>query len=549
MKRLITYVATAILASTGAIASNLPTTGKVRQAESNPDASAIVLLPVNQLGSKRMKAPAYTPDDVITQTPEGSLQRYVRIGNAYTNSFLGIGQTTVRDMLGSMIRTEDGTVYLYEPLTQIATHSWIKGEEKDGVITFKLPQAIYADDQGNVYNVQMAHYMSSSPDVEGIYYTNTEGQPCDLVFRQEGDNWVMESDSINDRPVILGMFNDQDEWVAYSDWDMVYTPFNHVSQTPPEGLQTSEWAMTYGAMDGRMVQVGFYENEIWILGMAGESWVRGNVDGNIVSLPSEQFLGVNSNERLLYFYAANEEERVDPDYGYTYTALIPQDAAVFDYDREKQEMRCHNSIVINTGTTSLNFYNALYSLPVIKVPSENPSLVPAIPVVELFNEFNPDWEMGSVYFHLSKLNVNDEFINTENIYYRVFIDDDLFYFDPIEYEGIEEPISDINFFFTNGYSISYYGATSHFFNFYIDGFDLMEIQAVYIDEDGTEYPSERAVAYDNNSVNVETPITSQIRKIEFFNLQGMKVSQPENGIYIRATTYYDGSQKNEKVIL
>lgn len=509
------------------------------------------LVPARQTGSARVSS--FTADDVIRERPAGKESRYVRSSNAYTQSFLGVGTTTVTDMLGHMVEGEDGFVYLYEPMTQIATESWIKGEVDGDVLTFHLPQALYSADNADgvteVYTLQMCHYESSSADQEGIYYVNTENQPQDLVFRNVDGVWIMDENTINDRPVIAGMFNENNEWVVYSDWNMRFEPFHLTSQTPPSDLQTQEWSMTYGGMDGRMVNIGFDGDDIWLLGLAGEAWVRGTVEGDEVKFPSEQFLGVNSQERLLYFYSANEEKRIDENYGFEYTALVPQEYATFNYNRENNVMRCQNSIVINTGTTSLNFYNALYSLPTIQIPSDNPSLIPANPIIELYNEFNPDWGMGSLYFLISKLNVDDQFIDTNNLYYRVYVDGELFYFLPDEYDDVEEPMCDVPFYFTNQSSISYYGANSHFFNFYFEGAENIGIQIIYKDGEN-EYASD--TVYTNGDIvtgvdRVETNADAFPVKTEYYDLYGRLIQNPSDGVYIKSVVYSDGQRRSTKI--
>ena len=47
------------------------------------------------------------------------------------------------------------------------------------------------------------------------------------------------------------------------------------------------------------------------------------------------------------------------------------------------------------------------------------------------------------------------------------------------------------------------------------------------------------VAADNNS---------EVVRIEYFNLSGVQVAEPENGIYIRRITFADGRMEADKVM-
>lgn len=495
------------------------------------------------------KLPSFSKEDIITNAPEGTSSNYVRTGEHYTNSLWGIMQGEVSDMLGRMVKCDDGTVYLFEPLSGLATHSWIKGEEKDGVLTFKLPQAIYTDSDGvneYVYTLQMAHYVSIDEE-SGLYEANGEGETTDLVFRNIDGNWVMDSETVNDHPVVAALFDDIDnQWCIYSDWNMTYAPFNYKSEEPPVGLETSQWAMTYGG-DGRYVNVGFTDDEVWLQGLAGNPWIHGVVKDNTIEFPSGQLIGVDENYRIVFFFGAEEREAYNEEWDFYYTELVAEEAALFDYDKENKVMRGKNSMVLTIGNQTLSNYASLFSKPVIKVQGNDISLQPMPPTEFYYSPYNEAYGYGSLYFDFLKTNADDDLLNADNLYYRVYVDGDLYTFEPDEYEGLEAPTTDIPYWFTNQNSIGNYGAGTHFFSFYFDGFEQLGVQTVYKDGE-KEFCSEiidGIVASVIDSVDSTATVISE----DIYNLSGQKVANPEKGIFIKKMTYSDGKVKTVKVAL
>lgn len=497
---------------------------------------------------------AFTPEDIITEVPEGEAQNYVRSGDAYTNSMFGAGQVTVDNMLGRMVRCADGTVYLWEPLSQIATQSWLKGTEKEGVITFELPQAIYSDGMDGVtytYTVQMAHYQALSETDEtvgGVYVPNGEGETRNLVFREVDGVWVMDSETMKDHPVVLGMFDDEDKWVIFSDWNMKYTKFDGKSLTPPEGLETQTWEFVYG-QQGMNVKLGFMDNDVYMSGIAGPTtWIKGELKDNVISFPSRQLVGINNNDRLIYFYGADEEVIYNEEYDFSYTVYTEVEAAKLNYDAENKVIKGDNAMVLAVGNNGIDYYETAFSKPVISLVTGEVSKVPANPVPDLFSAYEPTAGYGTAYFIFPMLNVDGHLLNVENLYYRLIVDGEAYEFMPEDYEGLEAATTEIPFTFTNMNTISYYSDVNHFFNFYFDGAESMGVQTLYKDEDGKAYESEIKYFFDYTKADEIHAGEGNIAGIEYYDLFGRRISAPEKGISIKCTRYADGQMKAEKII-
>lgn len=492
------------------------------------------------------RLPDFTKDDIISAAPEGVASNYVRTGECYSNTLWGAMQGSVSDMLGRMVKGDDGYVYLFEPLSGLATHSWIKGEENDGVITFSLPQAVYTDSDGvneYVYTLQMAHYVRID-DESGRYEANTEGQTTDLVFRNIDGNWVMDSESMDDHPVIASLFDDENQWCIFSDWDMTYKPFDFKSADPPVGLETSSWAMTYSG-DGRFVEIGFDGDKVWLQGIAGNPWIKGYVKDNTVEFPSDQLVGVDENDKIIFFFGVEEQEAYNEEWDFYYTVLVPNDAAVFDYDKENKIMTGRNSMVLNQGNETLDNYASLFTKPVIKVQGENISYQPQEPTGFYYVPYDEYYGHGTLYFAFFKTNADNDLLNPDNLYYRVYVDGELFSFEPDEYFDLEEPMTDVPYYYTNYNDISYYGAATHFFSFYFMGVEELGVQTVYKDGD-KEYCSQivdavKATAID--SLNADKNVKSEV----IYDLSGRQVINPDKGIFIKKVTCSDGTVKTVKI--
>ncbi len=419
------------------------------------------------------KAPARV--DVITEQPAGELRTYQRSGGAMYN-FWGYLFTTYQD--GSAMQivfAEDGkTVYLKDPVSQAIANTWVKGELSDDGQTLIMPLnqfIIYYPDYG--YGLMTA-WVDVTVDESGNIVATPNPDVTEATFTIGADGTISLDRSYGDVNAFTGsgiglIYDDDLSWGGYVDWESVYTPFSDTPVALPEGAVLEDYSMSYvdsyGNNGGQMVKVAMMDNDVYVQGMSTivpDGVMKGTLEGDKVIFPSNQYLGVG-NSLFLYMMALDSD--VDGNY-------IEKEGLEFSYDATTRTM----SSIYNLGIVAGANVQELYGQPVL-APYTDHAATPANPEVI---DFVDNGELGGYNygsFNVPTADTEGNFINPNDLYYRIYIDDDeLFTFGPDEYPEISEFMTDVPYFYTDNYDIGVGGATIYF---YETGFQRVGIQSVF----------------------------------------------------------------------
>jgi hypothetical protein len=140
---------------------------------------------------------------------------------------------------------------------------------------------------------------------------------------------------------------------------------------------------------------------------------------------------------------------------------------------------------------------------------------------------------------MPNLDVNGNFINQDNVYYNVYLDDKI----------LQSPAGDfdIPYNYTDGQFIQVSG-TMHTFMSYNDITDRIGVQVFY--KVGDQLNHSALVWYDLKQAAVasaEAPKT--VRRVDCFDAQGRRVAPGTKGLVVRQTTYSDGTKQTVKQIV
>lgn len=157
-----------------------------------------------------------------------------------------------------------------------------------------------------------------------------------------------------------------------------------------------------------------------------------------------------------------------------------------------------------------------------------------------YMEFN---HFGMMSFSLPNYDVDGNFMNTDKMFYRVFINGDEtepFVLSPDEYASLTETITDVPYNYNDVSHITCYNMTHNLYFFRSD-VGSWGIQSVY--KDGDMEKKSNVVWYEVAGV-VGIDAEAGGDEAVWYDLQGRRVSNPERGIFIKKT-----GSKVEKVIL
>ena len=415
------------------------------------------------------RAPARV--DVITEQPEGELKTYVRSGGAML-SFWGYLFSTYQDGGAmQMVFADDGkTVYLKDPISQAAAGTWVRAELSDDGKTLTMPlnqHIIFYDDYG--YGLITA-WVDVAIDDNGNIVATANPEIKEATFTIGDDGTISLNGSSGDVNTFecsgLGLIYDDDlSWAAYADWESVYTPFDATPVELPEGAVLEDFSMFYvdsnGNPGGKMVKAAQVDNDIYVQGVTSlvpEGVIKGTLSDNKVTFPSDQYMGIG-NSLFLSMVSIDDNFNV-------------LDNLVFEYDAATRTMTTGGILAIVAGES----VQELYTQPVI-APYIDHAATPANPEVI---DFVDQGELGGYNygsFNVPTVDTEGNFINPNDLYYRIYFDDDeLFTFGPDEYPQVEEFMTDVPYNYTDSYDFGVGGATVYF---YETGFQRVGIQSVF----------------------------------------------------------------------
>lgn len=289
---------------------------------------------------------------------------------------------------------------------------------------------------------------------------------------------------------------------------------------------------------------------------SGSSWLKATLDGNTLSLATRQYLGVEAGY-LFYMGAAKDSTYVvsnpvtgDQTVG-TYN-LIDKPAILFDYDQATKTFHSSDIMIVNAGKNRIGDTYVAYGKPAYAPWTMLPA-TPATPKIDSYLDLSPYASYGLsgaiVSFTVPSVDVDDNFIAQENLYYRVSFDGQ-----PKELLGAR----DIPYYFTgsdasavlqgSGDSRQLQVSTAptdsiSIQSFYVVGGETRASDIVtYLIADGTSHVT-------NGLLAVSQPVAAAPVATSWYDLSGRAVSDfSSHGVYVCKMRYADGKVTVKKVL-
>lgn len=495
---------------------------------------------------RRHNAPArvtesQTADDII-YSAEGEKRSYYRKTTAY---FVAAGSVQQAKMEGSacnIVLGDENKVYVYNPITQYDTYSYIVGQRDGDTITFHTPQIVdvqYNEDYTESTNIYATKFRKKKLSATSYTFV-ADSVNTDLKYVIKGDSISL----VGGDSIMLALANAEGTWGGYGNAGDVLRKFTDTTVEVPADAEELTYAMKCSDGTGKGVSVVFKDNDIYIKGIASahpDSWVKGNIVGSTITIPSMQYLGLNETYGYYFYLAgAKRKEVYDPSDDVTYIEyeLVPN--ITMTLEEKSRTFKTDLSLLYNAGNGILS-YDAAYDSPEFS-PFNDVATTPATPIISTYMEYNEDAGYGGLIFTLPTEDVNGNWINPEKMKYIIYGDDKAYEFTTDLYTGIEENMTEIPYSFTDDLDFTLQDG-EHIVYLYEGGFSKMGVQSVYYG--GGERTVSPIVYQTSDGIKVKTsvPVTT-----EFYDLQGRRLTNPTLGLTIMKAIYADGSVKTIKYI-
>lgn len=497
--------------------------------------------------------------------PAGEHKTYSRSASIFYNGF-GVTMSTVENYASDIVSGADNTVYIKAPLSydKMPADVYMKGTVKDNVITVKFPQE-YANIAGvNCTLNRMEYKITNEEEQKGLYFISDKNeitytiQPDGRVIMEES---VMYSDEIDLPDFILGLADTDGNWGGFGDYNQVYEPFADNITTLPQGCDIKKMQIGWDGYAAQVMDMAVKDNTVYLAGFnpyTPEACIVGTISGDKLSFKTGQYMGVDDDwHSFAYFWAIGYEMADNPFTGELGLQMTPIESLDFNWNGEKMSFATNNTLAINLGNEDLS-YISLYKE--VSGSPHNADAIPAAPMAPVFDvvdEYNPDeyYQYGKVRFLLPMLDVNGNMLDTSKMYYNFLIDGTPYEFKASEYMELEQDITDIPWDFRDreeygGYDFLANNIT-HIVYFYKPDMKMlnhMALQQYYRNDDGSVLASE-ITHYGNPASIDEVSASVTVYDVEYYSLHGNKVNRPQSGIYLKKTTFLDGSIKTAKVMI
>ncbi len=521
-------------------------------------------LAVASVAAFSMDAASYAPqvkmgaaavnDEIIFEAPDGELSWLDRKCDGFvTKAF----DATHGEILGSVVQRvdgEDGYVYLSHMASEYPVDTWTRFEREGDTLVMEGVQAIYME-YDEYYDMDFIVYLAPMKVVINEnnvgYFVVTDDARFVLNIGEDG------SLTSADPSILLGVcvhtldetLEGDDVWIwkGFGDRDITMVPANGEPVSLPEGLEVANWVMNDGYANN-FVQVAIDGDDFYVNGMdrsLPDAWVKGKIADGKVTFPSGQYLGADMEIYYYsYFCGAEFFDEVDKE-GNSYRACRYADSAIFAYDAEEGKLTMERGYIINSTPKEL-FPLYFYEDVTIGIQHRNPDAAPE-PAYGI--EFYPsDWG-DSVWFLLPNVDEDGNILNVENLYYEIYVNGELQYFDLTDEDWNVVNTSRIPYMYDDwmDFWVDSSDPQDHTVYLYYDGeVTSVGIRSIYVNENGEDVYSETAYWGDPDSVDAIAGEKTLVGE-KWYDLQGRPMSEKGTGVAIRVATYSDGSVVSSKV--
>lgn len=501
---------------------------------------------------------AALPTEMITEQPAGTLYKNMYRWSYTIGTFWGyIYQTEVDGIADDVVIADDGSFYLKNPLSAVATDTWMKGHKAEGdTIEVEFPQYIYSEDYyGETYDYYLWKLVEKEYEYDGELYADYVPDSLSQVMK-----FVWRNDSlIKVGDGILGICASDTLWAGYADEEMTLTTFNEPTVAPSANATVETYSITYPytelVEDNYLVNVAKEGSDLYIGGLhqnMPDAWVKGTLKDGKVTFGA-QYMGVDTLTLAHTFFEPAREDSVyvpyidedGTDYSYWYVDVALADSITFDYDAATGIMTTDSMMIINQGNKIQN-YMASFNGSVLK-PWTEKAATPADPEFEEYSEYTEDYGYGYATFLIPAKSTEGEVIDRTKMYYNVYFDDEVATLYPDEY-AVTEEMTNIPYDLTDNYAI-YTSAAEKTFYFFSTGFEKFGVQSTYTG--GGEEHSSNIVYYVNTDEGIKKIDSNEAKAVKstsYTDLSGRTVKSPSKGLYIKTVKFADGTVKSYKVI-
>lgn len=436
--------------------------------------------------AKGLKAAKRTAN-IIYDQPEGTQYLMNRSGYAYYTFWGYIYSTELSGAVGNIV-VNGNTIYVKNLVSQAGLDTWVKGTISGSTATFEFPQTV-ADMGDYTISTRIVSFVSGE---DGGWYYPSDNQTLTLNYNATtGALTTNPGSALASGDDIVGLvYDDDDTWAAYGDWNINMVPVTDELVQAPDGMTTTQYAFTSDGNVGSLVNVGFSGNDVYVQGInpnLPDNWIKGTIDGNKVIFKNGQYLGADEIAGYHeYLMSATGELLYDDYYEEWYMSYTLNDEDItFNYDPATKVLSLGSTFLINAGKEEVYYLTAHDQA--LLAPFTEVAATPAAPnSLDLYeggwNYYKNGYGWGELSFNLPLEDVDGNFILPEKLSYAFWVrvngEERQMTFNAYDYMYLYGDEEEIPFGFAENWDFVASGLQQLFY-YYIIGPEAYGIQAIY----------------------------------------------------------------------
>lgn len=499
-------------------------------------------------GSSQRKARKHP----IWDTPDGTLYDYSLTTTYYD---LQMDEFVRRSAIKTNVVYDGDDIYLQNFVTSYPYNTWIKGtiNEYRNAVVFENPQVYYEDSNGNLYYISLAY-----ADAQGYIHADTESDEFEMDYDDATGSFSTEDLEI--------CIVNEDGGVFSYNVGYAYERFTDTLVVAPEDIVFNPYSLRYDNAYKyyvpEMVYIARDGNDFYFKGMSTktpEALVKGELVGDSIYIAGGQYVGLYDGQYYLYTKGATYIGLDESGY----PIYRSKDYCVMYYNEAEDSFYGPDGFLICLGKARNASYSQSFPTQDIKRFYEV-AATPATPDIRGFEVDMTYNLMTSMTYVVPSEDVEGNYINPDSLYYRFFVNGEVFVFDKDWYPMFVDSVLVNSKFSDRGQTSRQRtdcNGSYHVIAFDHDlslSFDSIALQSIYFMAGEERYSDYCVYVVADGSKHTLpsgqtgiTAITDDNRKavtVRYLDLNGRLLTEPSKGICIKQTTYGDGNIRSEAIV-
>ena len=490
----------------------------------------------------------------IREQPDGKLYENLSRSCMSYGEVLGDAHLfTVDASLSKIVEGDDGCLYVYNPVWSYSTQTWMQLEKSEGDNNYVLrtPHIIYSESDDALdtkyYLRRLIQKTANDGSTSLGYDRDADGNIIENInFTWKDGVLTMEEDCL------MGVITDAGAWNLSADYDVVISTVTDELITF-DATETESYFMsyydTYGMPQAAVMAVKIDEDTIYIGNFpdaAENAFIKGTLKNGKAIFPSKQYVGPGTTKDYnMYFFGADVERQWSNELEEYVEVATMSEQFEFIYDAENGSLVSGDVFLINPGKKFTSQQTLILSEPAME-PWVEVAATPTDPIITyLLRASEESYGWGWIDVTIPVTDLNGVIMNPNKLFYNIYLDDSIYAFSAPDYPTFTEPTTDIPYLFNSYVDGIFVTGQDHSIMFQFDNYDRMGVQTVYYG--GGEVRKSNIVYTEYNASVKDLEFGKTVESVVYTDLSGRQVLNPAKGIYIKQTTYTDGTAKISKV--